>query len=150
MQDYIRGILEENTPTEAYHGITFSRRLVIRTIHGKQMTIDDPDAITENLRTGQSYDFVVVVSGAEKVRAFTQSITKTGKLSGTIRALKWAPNTEKYQLHDTALISQPMSVVGTVNGNVLLPRMLLGGVSVGNAVTWGIDQFQLVAVHKTE
>ncbi|MEL6149559.1 MAG: hypothetical protein AAFV33_00355 [Chloroflexota bacterium] len=148
MQDYIQGILEENTPTESYHGVAFSRKLVLRTIHGKQVTIDDPEGLAQDIKTGKTYQLVIVVSGAEKVRAFTQSITRTGKLSGTIRSLKWEPDIEQFQVCDDDLVSQPMSVIGTVNGHVLLPRMLLGGVAVGNAVTWGIDQFQLVAVYK--
>ncbi|MEM6280701.1 MAG: hypothetical protein AAF787_00795 [Chloroflexota bacterium] len=148
MQDFVQGILEENTPTETYHGVAFSRKLVIRTIHGKQVTIDDPEGISQDIKTGKTYSFVIVVSGADRVRAFTQSITRTGKLSGTIRSLKWEPDVEQFLVCDNELIKQPMSVVGTVKGHVLLPRMLLGGVSVGNAVTWGIDQFQLVAVYR--
>lgn len=148
MQDFITAILEEIQPTETYHGVAFSHELRVRTLPGKQMTISDPEGIAADLKTGKTYRFVIVVSGVERVRAFTQSITETGKLSGTIRSLKWEPHIDNYTVQDEALVSEPMSIVGTVNGHVLLPRLLLGGVEVGNAVTWGIDQFQLVAVYK--
>jgi hypothetical protein len=148
MQDFITGILEDIKPTETYHGIAFSYSLRFRTLLGKTMTIDDPAGLAADLKTGKTYKFVIVVSGLERVRAFTQSVTETGKLSGTIRSLKWQPCPGDYQVHDEALLDEPMSIVGTVNGHVLLPRMLLGGVEVGNAVTWGIDQFRLVAVYK--
>ncbi len=147
MQDYITAVLEETTPIETYHGMPFNQRHTVHTMAGKTLRIDDPECIAEGLKVGRSYKWIVVVSGVEKVRAFTQSVTQTGKFSGTIRQLNWEPTPDDYLALDEDLLKQPMSIVGTVNGHVLLPRMLLGGVQVGNAVTWGIDQFQLVAVY---
>ncbi len=86
--------------------------------------------------------------GIEKVRAFTQSVTATGKISGTIRNLKWQPDPKQYTVFDEEVVKQPMSIIGTVNGHVLLPRLLLGGAVVGNVVTWGIERYQLVAAYK--
>jgi len=149
MQDYLEGILDENEPTETYHGVVFSRRLSIRTLRGKVLHIDDPDSLAASVKPGTMLRIIAVVSGVDSVRAFTQSRTDTGKWSGTVRQLDWSPDFEKYQLYDKGLIeSTPMSVIGTVNGHVLLSRLLLGGAETGAAVTWGKDQFQLVAVYE--
>ncbi len=148
MRDYLEGILDTNEAAEMYHGIVFSRRLQLRTLHGKMLTIDDPECLSESLKTGNMLRLIAVVSGVDRVRAFTQSRTATGKWSGTVRRLRWEPQIDDYQVCDQNLIeSTPMSVVGTANGHVLLPRLLLGGAEQGTAVTWGKDQFQLVAVY---
>lgn len=148
MQDYITGILEVNEPIETYHGIAFSRRLIVRTLYGKTIEIHDVESITGDLKPGKRYDIVIAVSGVEKVRAFTHSNSMSAKFSGTIRQLKWVPEPDKYLVYNEDEMKEPMSIIGTANGHVLLSRMLLGGVSVGNAVTWGKDNFNLVAVYK--
>ena len=147
MQDYISGILDKNEATESFHGIAFSRKLSLRTMVGKTMEIHDLNGLASNLRVGSKYDIIVAVMGVEQVRAFTHSRTMSAKFSGTIRDLRWQPEPEKYQIFDDAYLNDPMSIVGTVNGHVLLSRLLLGGVAVGNAVTWGKDTFALVAVY---
>ncbi len=148
MRDYLEGILDTNEAAEMYHGIVFSRRLQLRTLHGKTLTIDDPECLSDALKTGTMTRLIVVVSGIDRVRAFTQSRTATGQWSGTIRRLDWEPQAKDYQVYDQNLVeSTPMSVVGTANGHVLLPRLLLGGVEKGTAVTWGKDQFRLVAAY---
>jgi hypothetical protein len=43
------------------------------------------------------------------------------------------------QVWDEDWLKTPMAIIGTIHGQVLLSRMLLGGVVVGNAVTWGKD-----------
>ncbi len=149
-QDYIVATLEDSKPIETYHGIVFSRGLTIRTLYGREIAVEDPENLSDSLKAGKRYKFVMAVVGIEKVRAFTQSITATGKISGTIRALKWEPQLDHYTVYDEGLVKDPMSVIGTVNGNVLLPRLLLGGTVVGNAVTWGVDRYQLVAVYKED
>lgn len=148
MQDYVSGILEVNETVEAYHSIPFRRRLVLRTLVGKEIEISDPEAIANDLRVGKTYKMIIVVAGVERVRAFTHSRTMSARFSGTIRQLKWEPQPDSYQLANEDYLKQPMSIVGTVSGNVLISRMLLGGVSVGNAVTWGKDEFNLVAVYR--
>lgn len=148
MQDYITGFLETNEVTERYHGLPFAALLTIRTLYGRTVEIHDMEAVAGDLQIGKSYNFIVAVGGVEKVRAFTQSKTMTGRFSGTIRELRWTPPpAEKLLVVNETLLAKPMSVVGTASGNVLLSRLLLGGVSVGNAVTWGKDWFELVAVY---
>jgi hypothetical protein len=148
MQDYIKGILESKTVTERYHGLPFAFDLTIRMLYGKTLTIHDPAAIANDLPTGKSYQFIVVVSHVDRVRAFTNSKTLSARYSGTIRHLKWEPPFDELLVVNDDLAQQPMSIVGTVNGHVLLSRLLLGGVVVGNAVTWGKDTFELVGVYK--
>jgi hypothetical protein len=148
LQDYIAAILEASEVTETYHGLPFARKLTLRTLHGKTVTVHDPTALTNDLELHKRYQFVVVVTGVERVRAFTNSATISAKFSGTIRALKWQPDLSDYQLYHEDWIERPLSIIGTVNGHVLLSRLLLGGVAVGNAVTWGRDQFELVAVYR--
>ena len=148
MQDYITGFLEEYEVTERYHGLPFAGLITIRTLYGRTVEIHDTEAIAGDLQPARSYNFIVAVGGVEKVRAFTQSKTNTGRFSGTIRELRWPPPpAEKLLVTNESLLEQPMSLVGTASGNVLLSRLLLGGVSVGNAVTWGKDWFELVAVY---
>jgi hypothetical protein len=148
MQDYITGFLEMNEVTERYHGLPFAALLTIRTMYGKTIEIHDREAIAGDLQLGKSYNFIVAVGEVDKVRAFTQSKTMSGRFSGTIRELRWTPPPgDKLLLVNEARLNEPMSVIGTVSGNVLLSRLLLGGVAVGNAVTWGKDLFELVAVY---
>lgn len=147
MQDFVSGILESNEVTERYHGIAFAHQLNIRTLAGKTLRIDDPDAIAADLNTGKTYKLVIVVTGIERVRAFKASTTATSRISGTIRSLSWEPNRDHYCAINETIAADPLSVIGTAYGHVLLPRMLLGGVVVGNAVTWGKDSYNLVAVY---
>lgn len=148
MQDYITGFLEANDVIERYHGLPFAALLTVRTLYGRTVEIHDREAIAGELQMGKSYNFIVAVGGVDKVRAFTQSKTMTGRFSGTIRDLRWTPpTTDRLLVANETLMAQPMSVVGTANGNVLLSRLLLGGVAVGNAVTWGKDWFDLVGVY---
>ncbi|MEO0562670.1 MAG: hypothetical protein AAF125_11175 [Chloroflexota bacterium] len=149
MQDSIKGVLESNEVTERYHGLPFARQLSIRTMYGKTIIIEDPVSIANDLQTGKSYEFIMVVAGVERVRAFTHSKTMSAKFSGTIRHLKWEPDHDRLLICNDDLINQPMSVVGTVSGHVIISRLLLGGVSVGNAITWGKDNFELVGVYKS-
>jgi len=148
MQDYISGILEDIEITDRYHGLPFACKLTIRSLYGKTIIVEDNAAIASDLQTGKRYDLITVVTGVSKVRAFTHSKTMTARFSGTIRDLKWEPNRDRLLVCNEELISQPMSVVGTVNGHVLISRLLLGGVSVGNAITWGKESLELVAVYE--
>lgn len=147
MQDYITGILENIETIEAYHGLPFHRKLTVRTLVGKTLVIDDPVPLSTDLRMGKSYKFVVMAANIDRVRAFKNDPTLSIRFSGTIRELKWQPNLAQYTTYDEDIITQPMSIIGTVYGNVLLTRFVLGGVVVGNAVTWGRDEFQLVAIY---
>jgi hypothetical protein len=147
-QDFIDATLEDSKPIETYHGVIFSRGLTLRTLFGREITVEDPENLSEGLKQGKRHRFVIAVVGIEKVRAFTQSVTATGKISGTIRNLKWQPDPKQYTVFDEEVVKQPMSIIGTVNGHVLLPRLLLGGAVVGNVVTWGIERYQLVAAYK--
>jgi hypothetical protein len=148
LQDYLTAILEKSTVTERYHGIAFKRELTVRTMYGKSMTIHDMTALSNDLQTGKRYNFIIAVNGVERVRAFTHSKSSTARLSGTIRALTWEANQDKLQVWDEDWLETPMAIIGTIHGQVLLSRMLLGGVVVGNAVTWGKDRFELVGVYK--
>jgi hypothetical protein len=147
MQDYITGILENSEVLEAYHGIAFARRLTWRTLVGSKLTVEDPTGMTNDLQLHKRYNFIIAVSDVDRVRAFTSSKIESAKYSGTIRSLKWVPSLDRYLIYNEEITKKPMSIVGTVSGNVLLSRLLLGGVEVGNAVTWGRDQFEIVAVY---
>lgn len=146
--DYITGVLDKNEVIEAYHGIAFQRRLTLHTLYGKRMQLDDQHPIGTALEVGTRYNFVVAVSNVERVRAFTHSNTMSAQFSGTIRELRWKPTPEQYLAFNADYLNQPMSIIGTAYGHVLLSRLLLGGAEVGNAVTWGKDSFELIAVYR--
>lgn len=147
MQDYITGILEDIETVEAYHNIPFHRRLTVRTLVGKSLVIDDPTPLSQAMRVGRNYQLVVMAANIDRVRAFKNDPNLSIRFSGTIRQLKWQPTPDAYATYDADMLDKPMSIVATVYGHVLLTRMVLGGVAVGHAVTWGKDEFQLVAVY---
>jgi hypothetical protein len=147
--DYITGILEKNEVLEAYHSVPFRRQLMLRTLSGKVLTIDDPATLSNDLKSGRTYHMIVLAEGVESIRAFTTSKTLSADFSGVIRELEWFPEIGHYLAFDEGVLSQPLAVIGTAFGNILFPHgLIVEGLAVGNALTWGKDQFRLVAVYR--